>query len=90
MIILRVGTWTFPVIVLVAACSTPAEKPAPPAPAAAPSVTKVTKASGLGTVAAGSPEDTLQACLARIPADATPGQRLLAEQTCRRDQAERR
>jgi hypothetical protein len=87
MIILRVGTWIFPVIVLAAACSTPAEKPAPPAPAAAPSVTK---ASGLGTVAAGSPEDTLQACLARIPADATPGQRLLAEQTCRRDQAERR
>jgi hypothetical protein len=87
MIILRVGTWIFSVIVLAAACSTPAEKPGPPTPAAAPSVTK---ASGLGTVAAGSPEDTLQACLARIPADATPGQRLLAEQTCRRDQAERR
>lgn len=28
--------------------------------------------------------DTLDACLARIPADASPAQRMLAEDTCRR------
>lgn len=37
-------------------------------------------------VAAGSPEDSLQACLARIPKDATVGQRMIAEQSCRRDE----
>jgi hypothetical protein len=41
------------------------------------------------TVAAGSTEDSLQACLARIPKDATVGQRMIAEQGCRRDEADR-
>jgi hypothetical protein len=40
--------------------------------------------------AAGVEEETLNACLARIPRDASAGQRLLAEQTCRRDFAIRR
>jgi hypothetical protein len=35
-------------------------------------------------------EETLDTCLARIPRDASAGQRLLAEQTCRRDFAIRR
>jgi hypothetical protein len=39
--------------------------------------------------AAGSVEDSLKACLARIPKDATAGQRLIAEQTCRRDEGDR-
>ena len=30
------------------------------------------------------------ACLARIPKDATAGQKMLAEESCRRDQAARR
>lgn len=34
------------------------------------------------TVAADSVDDTLKACLARIPEGGTPGQRLLAEQNC--------
>lgn len=38
--------------------------------------------SELNVVAAGAVEDTLKACLARIPADASAGQRLLAEQSC--------
>ncbi len=41
------------------------------------------------TVAAGSLEDSLQACLARIPKDATAGQKMLAEQSCRRAEADR-
>ncbi len=34
----------------------------------------------------GTQGDSLEACLARIPADATAGQRMLAEETCARDQ----
>jgi hypothetical protein len=41
-------------------------------------------------VAAGATEDSLQACLARIPKDATVGQRMIAEQSCRRDESERK
>ena len=40
--------------------------------------------------AAGTVGDTLEACMARIPKDATAGQRMLAEESCRRDQANRR
>jgi len=41
-------------------------------------------------LAAGSIEDSLKACLARIPNDATTGQRMIAEQGCRRDEADRK
>jgi hypothetical protein len=41
-------------------------------------------------VAAGAVEDSLNACLGRIPKDATAGQKMLAEESCRRDQAARR
>jgi len=34
-------------------------------------------------VAAGSVEDTLKDCLARIPEDGSTGQRMLAEQSCK-------
>lgn len=36
----------------------------------------------LGVLASGAAEDTLKACLARIPAEASTGQRMLAEQSC--------
>ncbi|WP_455377218.1 hypothetical protein [Petrachloros mirabilis] len=41
-------------------------------------------------VASGTQGDTLAACMARIPKDASAGQRMLAEESCRRDQANRR
>ena len=41
-------------------------------------------------IAAGVEEETLDTCLARIPQDSTTGQKMLAEQTCRRDFAPRR
>lgn len=56
-----------------------AQKPA--ARSAAPS-----QSSG---IAAGAVEDSLRACLDRIPKDATAGQRLIAEQSCQRDETER-
>ena len=41
-------------------------------------------------VASGAVEDNLNAFMARIPKDASAGQRMLAEESCRRDQASRR
>ena len=41
-------------------------------------------------IAAGSVEDTLQACIARIPKDASIGQRMIAEQGCGRDENDRK
>lgn len=46
--------------------------------------------SSKNRIAAGIEEETLDTCLARIPQDATAGQKMLAEQTCRRDFASRR
>lgn len=39
-------------------------------------------AGELNVMASGAVEDTLKACLGRIPSDASVGQRLLAEQSC--------
>ncbi|MDX2252515.1 MAG: hypothetical protein NW202_09520 [Nitrospira sp.] len=36
---------------------------------------------------AGTQGDSLEACMARIPRDATEGQRMLAEESCQRDQS---
>ncbi|MCC2642015.1 MAG: hypothetical protein K0S45_2428 [Nitrospira sp.] len=40
----------------------------------------------LSDVAPGAVEDTLKACLARIPEKASVGQRMLAELTCQREE----
>ena len=44
----------------------------------------------LGLLASGAAEDTLKTCLARIPDRATAGQRLLAEQSCKDEEATRK
>jgi len=41
-------------------------------------------------IAAGAVEDTLKACMARIPKDASIGQRMIAEQSCGRDDRDRK
>ena len=38
------------------------------------------------SVASGAVEDSLKACMARIPTDASAGQRMMAEQSCQRDE----
>ena len=40
--------------------------------------------------AAGAVEDTLKACMTRIPKDASIGQRMMAEESCQRDDADRK
>jgi hypothetical protein len=50
----------------------------------------VAVAAASNAMAAGATEDSLQACMARIPKDATVGQRMIAEQSCRRDEGDRK
>ena len=47
-------------------------------------------ATGPNRMAQGAQGDSLDACLARIPDDATPSQRMLAEHTCERDAEHRK
>jgi len=49
-----------------------------------------TQSEGRSAVAVGSVEDTHQACLDRIPKVATSGQRMIAEDSCKRDQTSRK
>jgi hypothetical protein len=53
-----------------------------PADALVEGTTVLAPTEALGVVASGAAEDTLKACLARIPAEASAGQRMLAEQSC--------
>ena len=48
------------------------------------------KSTSQTRIAAGVEEETLDSCLARIPKDATAGQKMMAENTCRRDFSVRR
>ena len=48
-----------------------------------------TQSEGRSSMASGAVEDSQEACLARIPKNATAGQRMLAENSCKRDQASR-
>ena len=48
-----------------------------------------TDAANEADIAAGAAEDTLRACMARIPKDATIGQVMIAEQGCWRDENDR-
>lgn len=44
----------------------------------------------LGVMASGAAEDTLKACIARIPEVASAGQRMLAEQSCAGEEGTRK
>jgi hypothetical protein len=48
------------------------------------------KSTSQTRIAAGVEEETLDSCLGRIPKDATAGQQMMAEHTCRRDFSVRR
>lgn len=74
-------------LALIVGCAEmPSEEVRQSSGAAAPSAA----ATGRNTMAAGAAGDTLQACQARIPADASAGQRMIAEQSCLRDQGDRK
>ena len=70
------------------ACATPyTESSGPGAP---PAEALSAPVGGAGAAAAGTQGDLLQACLSRIPQDASAGQRLIAQRSCERDQADRK
>lgn len=43
-----------------------------------------------GVIASGAVEDSRKACMARVPKDASAGQRMMAEQSCDRDNFDRK
>jgi hypothetical protein len=53
------------------------------------SISQSRASRSMGVPSGAEEQDTLEACLGRIPRDATAGQRMLAEQSCRRDYAGR-
>jgi hypothetical protein len=56
-------------------------------PSAAPSQSL---SMGGTDTASGAVEDTLKACVTRIPKDASIGQRMIAEESCGRDEGDRK
>jgi hypothetical protein len=74
-LLISIASWSIP---LANAAEQPAKETTHRAPPA-----------DLNSVAANSVDDTLKACLARIPEVATAGQRLLAEQNCRGEERTR-
>ena len=74
-LLILIVSWSTP---FVNAAEPPVKETTPPAPT-----------TDINTVAANSVDDTMKACLARIPAVATAGQRLLAEQNCRGEERTR-
>lgn len=51
--------------------------------------TRALQTQNLKQIAVGSTQDSLKACLARIPEDASVGQRMLAEQGCQQVDVDR-
>ena len=70
------------------ACATPYTESS--VPGATPAEARSTPVGGAGAAASGTQGDSLQACLSRIPQDASAGQRLIAQRSCERDDAERK
>jgi hypothetical protein len=77
-----------PAMVGVSAAESSPTNPMPPSTATAEA--PEAKQSRQTRIAAGVEEETLDTCIGRIPQNATAGQRMLAEQTCRRDFSVRR
>lgn len=76
-------------LALIAGCAEmPSEEVGQASGAAAPPMANVR--TGAGVMAAGAVGDSLTACMARIPEDASAGQRMIAEQSCGRDQGDRK
>ena len=71
------------------AADKPSKTPAKASTKAVKASAPPTQSEGRSTVASGAVEDTQSGCLARIPKDATAGQRMLAEDSCKRDQTSR-
>jgi hypothetical protein len=65
-----------------------ADQPLTAAITSAPAIVSVPTGEA-SQMASGAVEDTLRACMARIPEDASAGQRMVAEESCNRDEGAR-
>lgn len=74
---------------VVAADPNPTSPTVSSAPATESKSMNQSRPSTRNRIAAGVDEETMDTCLASIPEDATAGQKMLAEQTCRRNYAPR-
>ena len=74
---------------LTAACAT-YDSGSPESSTAPAAVTMSGSPAVQTNAASGTQGDTLQACMARIPRDASAGLRMIAEQSCERDEANRK
>lgn len=72
-------------VLLVALCPVLAQAADQPKP----DVAAVNKVTVPAAIASGAVEDSLKVCLARIPKDASAGQRMMGEQSCQRDEQTR-
>lgn len=87
------GTVSTPAPAAAASSPTPAEAVSAPtisSAAATESTSMNLSRASKNRIAEVVEEETFDTCVARIPRDATTGQKMLAEQTCRRDYAGRR
>jgi hypothetical protein len=83
-VILSIGS-----VVLLAACAS-VDSGTPATEAAGAAAAPAAPATGTAAIASGAVGDSLEACLARIPKDASTGQRMIAEQSCKRDETDRK
>jgi len=90
MTIVRMGALLFfaASAAFIGACATPDTESS--RPGATPAEVRSTPVGGAGAAASGTQGDSLQACLSRIPQDASAGQRLVAQRSCERDATERK
>ena len=84
LMILAIGS-----VMLLAACAS-TDSGAPGTGAGPSDAVSTAPATGAAAIASGAVGDSLEACLARLPKGASAGQRMIAEESCKRDEADRK
>ena len=87
-----VGLWSAIAVMgmLAGGCATDSSMRASGGGSSSGGVMTTSSMNNINRVASGAVEDTQNACMARIPTGASADQRMLAEESCRRDQENRR
>ena len=87
-----VGLWSAIAVMgmLVGGCATDSSMSASGGGSSSGSAMTTASADNIDRMASGAVEDTRNACMARIPKGASADQEMLAEESCRRDQGNRR
>lgn len=87
----KVGAMTcFVVTLFLSGCATQEDQPVSSGSSTGSSRSSMRNAEGQGRPASGTSGDSLKACMDRTPSDASAGQRMMAEQSCQRDEGGRK